>query len=246
MTLRQCFYILVSEGLIPNTTGSYKRLSELSAVGRRESTFPSFLDGTRDIIGWQTYDSPEEALDAAAQNYMRDRTEGQPYQLWIAGEKRTLRAQLVDWFAPLGSHIVLCAGYSSQTLCDDVQAVMEEDGRPSVLIYAGDLDPSGEDIARDFIERVDSFDVIERVAVLPEQIASLSLVPQPGKDTDSRAGDFIDRHGSLFQVEVEAIHPNTLRKLYQDAIDKYLDVSEYDRQVQRENDERESMREWIL
>ena len=42
MTLRQCFYILVSEGLIPNADSSYKSLSRLTAEARREGWFPSF------------------------------------------------------------------------------------------------------------------------------------------------------------------------------------------------------------
>jgi hypothetical protein len=110
MTLRQCFYILVSERLIPNAGASYKRLSSLTAMARREGLFPSFIDGTREIIRYRTFDGLEDAIDDAARCYRRDRTEGQEFQLWIAGEKRTLAAQLEDWFGALGFPIVVCAG----------------------------------------------------------------------------------------------------------------------------------------
>lgn len=262
MTLRQCFYILVSEGAIPNTDTSYKRLSSLTAEGRREGSFPSFLDGTREIVRYRAYEGVEDAIGAAVRVYRRDRTEGQEAQVWIAGEKRTLAAQLERWFGDLGCPIVVCAGYSSQTLCDDVRAEIAADQaadkrdptydpdfpglswrqRPAVLIYAGDFDPSGEDIARDFIDRVGAFDEVVRVAVTSDQVAGLGLPPQPGKATDSRAAGFIARHGSLVQVEVEAVHPETLRQLYQDAVDRFWDVSAYDAVCVREESEREALR----
>jgi hypothetical protein len=197
MTLRQCFYILVSEGRIPNADLSYKRLSSLTAAARREGWFPSFIDGTRSIVRYRTWDGLEDAIGDAANVYRRDRTEGQEWQVWIGGEKRTLAQQLERWFGELGCPIVVCAGYASQTLCDDVRDAIEGDDRPAVLVYAGDFDPSGEDIARDFVNRVSAFAEVVRVAVTAEQIESLALPPMPGKPLDSRAAAFVARHGQL-------------------------------------------------
>ncbi len=111
-----------------------------------------------------------------------------------------------------------------------------------MLVYAGDLDPSGEDIARDFYQRVAAFGEVVRVAVLPEQIASLGLSPMPGKSTDSRAAGFRTRHGQLVQVEVEAVHPVTLRGLYQEAVDGFWDVSAYAACKATEKREREILK----
>jgi hypothetical protein len=241
MTLRQCFYILVSEGLIPNADSSYKGLSRLTAEARREGSFSSFIDGTREIFQYATFDGVAEAIGDTVATYRRDRTEGQERQVWIAGEKRTLAKQLQQWFGDLGCPIVVCAGYPSQTLCDDVSGQVHNDGRGAALIYAGDFDPSGEDIARDFVTRVDAFDDFVRVAVTPEQIDSLKLTPMPGKRSDARADAFEARHGELVQVEVEAIHPDTLRRLYQEAIDEVWDASTFDRVCERENLERDEL-----
>jgi hypothetical protein len=241
MTLRQCFYILVMEGAIPNVDSSYKTLSRLTAAARRDGWFPSFLDGTREVFRFRTWNGLEDAIGDTADSYRRDRTEGQPCQVWIAGEKRTLARQLQDWFGDLGCPIVVCAGYPSQTLCDDVREAIEADGRESVLVYAGDFDPSGEDIARDFVERVDAFDEFVRVAVNAEQIDALGLPPMPGKTTDARAAAFVARHGQLMQVEVEAVHPETLRRLYQAAIDTVWDSSTFDNVLACEDDERRAL-----
>jgi hypothetical protein len=246
MTLRQCFYILVSEGAVPNADTPYKALSRLTAQARRERWFPSFIDGTREISQYPTWDSPEDALRATARSYRRDRTEGQEQQLWIAGEKRTLATQLTNWFGDLGNPIVVCAGYPSQTLCDNVRAAIHHDGRPSKLLYAGDFDPSGEDIARDFVQRVDAFDDVVRIAVNAEQIASLGLPPMPGKPSDARAAGFVKRHGQLVQVEVEAVHPDTLRQLYQDAIDTVWDTSAFENMQRRESEERQRLLDLLV
>jgi hypothetical protein len=241
MTLRQCFYILVSEGLIPNADSSYKRLSSLTAEARRAGSFPSFIDGTREIFVPMSFDGIEDALASMVEWYRRPRTEGQHWQVWIGGEKRTLARQLEEWFGDLGCPIVVCAGYPSQTLCDDVHGRVHEDGRDAALIYAGDFDPSGEDIARDFVERVDAFDRFIRIAVTPEQIGSLGLTPMPGKSSDARAAGFRARHGQLVQVEVEAIHPETLRALYADAVAEVWDTSTYEEVLAREAHERSEL-----
>jgi hypothetical protein len=241
MTLRQCFYILVSEGRVPNVDTSYKQLSRLSAEARREGWFPSFIDGTREIFAYRSFDGIADAIGDTVATYRRDRTEGQEWQVWIAGEKRTLAQQLRRWFGDLGAPIVVCAGYPSQTLCDDVSESVDDDGRPAVLIYAGDFDPSGEDIARDFVERVDAFEEVVRVAVTQEQVATLGLMPMPGKRSDSRAASFEARYGELVQVEVEAVHPDTLRQLYQDAVDEWWDTSTFERVCAREAKERAAL-----
>ena len=92
MTLRQCFYILVSEGLLPNSEYSYKRLSDLTAQARREGRFPAFLDGTREVFRYDTWDGIEHAVSDLSTTYRRDRTMGQPLQVWIAAEKQHPRS----------------------------------------------------------------------------------------------------------------------------------------------------------
>lgn len=80
------------------------------------------------------------------------------------------------------------------------------------------------------------------MAVTQEQIGTLGLTPLPGKRSDARAAGFEVRHGQLVQVEVEAIHPDTLRGLHQAAIEPYWDVSTFDRVCEQEDREREALR----
>jgi hypothetical protein len=186
---------------------------------------PGLLDSTCGIEQDMYWDSLSEALGDMTRDFRLDRMEG-----------RTLAEQLRAWFGDYGVPVVVCAGYASQTLADEVANFIAADRRPAVLIYAGDFDPRGEDIARDFVERVGLFIHVERVAVLPGQIASLGLAPLQGKASDSRAARFATTHGQLVQaeVEVEAVDPNVLQGLYEDAFNRYWDMSTYEAVLARE------------
>ncbi len=253
VTLRQLFYRLVSEQLIPNSTAAYKRLSSLTAEARRESDFPDLIDRGRKIHRYQHFDGPTEALAQLQRWYRRDRTTGQDVSLYLGVEKAGMVVQLQSWFGDLGIPILALGGYSSQTYVQDVvddvegQTHLDEDGdenqRPAVLLYAGDFDPSGEDIDRDFIERTNCFEDVTRVALSAEQVVSYRLPINPGKVTDSRAGAFIERHGQLVQVELDALDPATLRQLFDTAISAYWDTSAYDAVRAQEREDLRRLRE---
>jgi hypothetical protein len=245
ITLRQLHYRLVmTPGLgYLNNRSDYNQLSSRTAELRRQDAFPALLDQTREIHQRASWDSASDALRSLASQYRRDRTEGQEYLVVVGGEKATLLAQLSDWYEDLGVPIVLTRGYGSQTYLDDIASMVYRDGRDAVLIYAGDLDPSGEDILRDLEDRCAVFDKVEHIAVLPGQIDELSLAVNPGKSTDSRAAGFVARHGELIQVEVEAIEPARLRQLYDDALDRWFDKPTFDALVAEEGAVRRRLRE---
>jgi hypothetical protein len=138
----------------------------------------------------------------------------------------------------LGVPLVLLRGYGSQSYIDDISEMVENDGRPAVLAYCGDYDPTGEDILRDFLKRCPVWSAVERVAVTPEQLDDYSLPVNQGKWADTRASKFTAKHGALVQVEVEAIPPETLRDLYQDVIDTYWDHAAYGTVIEREDEGR--------
>jgi hypothetical protein len=241
VTLRQLFYRLVSAQLIPNRQAAYKRLSELTAAERRAGRFPSLIDRGRTIHRYQTWTSPQDALTDAAAVYRRDRTEGQEWSVYLGVEKAGIVEQLTAWFGDLGVPILALGGYASQSYVDEVAADVEADGRRSVLLYAGDFDPSGEDIDRDFVARGGCWDKVVRVALDAAQVVDYALPPNPGKASDSRAQGFIDRHGELVQVELDALDPVDLRALYTAAIGDYWDTSTFEDVLAQEAADRSSL-----
>jgi hypothetical protein len=263
ITLRQLHYRLVmTPGLgYRNVKAHYSRLSDLTAKARREGTFDALQDQTREIYQGQSWTSPGDGINWLTERYRRDRTEGQDYVIYLAGEKATLLAQLRSWFSTntvdaagnllygsdvnrsLGFPIILTRGYGSQSYVDEVREHVEADGRQAILVYAGDFDPSGEDILRDFTERCPVWEEVKHIAVRPEQIQSLNLPVALGKDTDSRAASFIERHGQLVQVEVEAIPPDDLRTLYTDALSDYWDEDAFETSLEQEQADRARLAE---
>jgi hypothetical protein len=246
VTLRQLYYRLVAEGLIPNNVHSYTRLLRLTAEGRRSGSFPPLVDLGRQVDRPRTFRSPADARQWVAEIYRRDRTAGQPYLLYLGVEKATLLGQLRAWFGALGIPQVALRGYSSQTLVDQVTAEVarevsldaSEAGRPTVLLYCGDRDPSGADILRDFDDRTGCFDQIRRVAVNQDQIEQYGLTRVPAKATDSRGRST----GIVDQVEAEALPPETLQALFADAIADFWDDDEYQAALDQEADDKEALR----
>ena len=243
VTLRQLYYRLVSEELLPNKDTSYKTLSARTAEARRDGSFPRLMDRTRNIHRPTHFDSAAHALDALARQYRLDRTEGQDHQVFLGVEKNGLVEQVTAWFRDRGIPVLALGGYSSQGYIDDVLDELAVDGRPAVLLYAGDFDATGVDILRDLEERTDGFfEVVERVALNVDQIEEYGLPPLPGKATDTRAAGFVATYGSLIQVEVDALDPNTLHDLFEDAIAPYWDVSTFDSVLEREADDLSRLR----
>ncbi len=234
VTLRQLFYRLVAEQVLPNKKTTYKALSARTATLRRQGLFPDLIEAGRSIHLPECWGSASGAMDDITRRYRVDRTAGQDVDLWLAVEKNGLVRQLLSWFGDLGVPIVAFGGYASVTLEKSARSMVDEDDRPSVLLYAGDFDPTGEDIDRCFVENTACWAKVIRVALNADQVDTYDLPEDPGKTTDSRAKAFAARHGRLCQVEVDALDPTDLRALFQNALDPFWDVSAFDRAMVRE------------
>jgi hypothetical protein len=253
VTLRQLFYRVVAKLLLPNTQNAYKALSEHSAAARRAGTFPPLMDRGRIIHRDQTFASPAAARRWLKAIYRRDRTEGQAVSLYLGVEKAGIVAQLQEWFGDLGVPILPLGGYSSESyerevVADVLKAEVAAAQRPAVLLYAGDWDPSGEDIDRNFIEKTNCWAEVRRVALTAAQVEQYALPKMPGKiskrtgePSDSRAKKFIARHGEHVQVELDALSPDILRELFRQAIADFWDEAAYQQVLAREAAERRKL-----
>jgi hypothetical protein len=245
ITLRQLHYRLLSLPDLDYGSGKkdYDYLSDRTAQARRRRNFPALSDQTRRIEQVPFWASPQAALADLIEQYRLDRSEGQEFVIVLGGEKRAMLAQFRQWYPDLGLPFIALSGNASQSYVDEVAAFVEDDGRKSVLLYVGDLDAAGEEIEEDFCRRCDVWDHVERIAVTEEQVTGLGLPRLPGKPNDPKRKPFIERHGWLFGVEVEAIPPDLLRSLYDDALATYWDKSTYDAVVAREHKDRAELAE---
>jgi hypothetical protein len=70
--------------------------------------------------------------------------------------------------------------------------------------------------------------------------AAIPTVARPNRvqaSTDTRADGFVQRHGELVQVELEALDPAVLRKLFGDALRLFWDVSAFERSLAQERED---------
>jgi hypothetical protein len=249
ITLRQLFYRLVAKGLIENLRRRYTYLSEQTARGRRDGTFPALIDRTRSIYRPLTWDSTGDALDWMARNYRRDRTEGQNVALYLGCEKDGQVALLDAWFGDLGIPILALGGYTSQSHIDEVVADLQRQGRPAVMLYVGDYDATGMHIPEKFRELTGWPGEFIQLALTPDQIDA--YVPDEGivanTKNDPRRKWFVANHGEENrrrwgienpQVEMDALDPDVLHGLLEDAMERYLYRPVFEDVMQREAGER--------
>ena len=81
----------------------------------------------------------------------------------------------------------------------------------------------------------------ERLAVTDKQIRDWRLPSRPTKTTDMRAAAFANRRS----VELDAIDPNRLRKLVEDAINRRMPKKLYAKLMKAEQDEQDEIRELV-
>ncbi len=144
----------------------------------------------------------------------------------------------------------------------DVLDHQEADGRPTMLIYAGDWDASGEVILANLLRWV-PFDRVDPVALKVDQVfeQALPLVPSDkpkGKGRNTHWPAFRERHHDRLvalgwdpsrdwehphQVELDALDPAVLRQLYADAIAEVWDDQAHQEVLEREAAEREWLHE---
>jgi hypothetical protein len=173
-----------------------------------------------------------ELAAAAANSYRLPRWADQDYyvELWV--EKDALASVL----KPLADehHVVLMVnrGYSSASAMKEAsdRFLDRGQGKECVLLYLGDLDPSGEDMVRDIDDRLWMFCAnvdVRKVALNIEQVDEHSPPPNPAKLTDPRAAGFIAQFGGN-SWEVDALHPGVLGAVIRAEFDEIIDWTKMD------------------
>lgn len=99
-------------------------------------------------------------------------------------------------------------------------------GEGASILYFGDFDPSGEDMARSLRERLAFFGCkpeIIKCALTSEDITRYNLPPDFAKRSDTRAAGFIAKHGDI-SVELDALPIDVLEKRLIDVVAARMDL----------------------
>lgn len=207
-----------------------------------------------------SWGSPAEILRACINQYEARRMKGQDTYVEVWVEKDALSGVLKRVTEKYHIPIVVNRGYSSATAMHEAYKrfnnAINAGADNCVILYLGDYDPSGIDMIRDVEDRIrefidggveyeneDEFTFeIQPIALTREQIDLYKPPSNPAKTTDKRAAKFIADKGSK-SWEVDALKPEVLNRILEDAILGHIDLEKYEEMVATEEADIERLNE---
>lgn len=250
LTLRQLYYQFVSRDLCANTPKEYDRLGSIVSRARMAGLldWDAIEDRGRSATVWRENSNVNEAVSEALRGFRLERLRGQNtyVELWVEKDALSGVLERVAWEYHVP--VMVNRGYSSASAMRECARrmfdnVLKYDSTEAVILYLGDLDPSGEDMVRDIRERIEMFanggfdqeseyrengleDLcfsVEKLALNMDQVRQYNPPPNPAKMSDSRAAKYVRKHG-LESWEVDALPPNVLDALIRKRLESLLDM----------------------
>jgi len=233
MTVRQVFYQATVRGLIEKTENGYDKIQKTLGNMRVEGQLPWgwIVDNTRMQRKPRTYNNLMDALSHTELMYRRAlwRDADAYVEIWL--EKDALSGVVYPVTEKYDVPLMVARGYSSISFLYAAAEAIERQVKPAYIYHLGDFDPSGVNAGEKIEETLrkyapDSEIHFERIAVSQAQIAAWRLPSRPTKKTDTRTKRFTQRFGNVESVELDAIAPDQLRKLVEDAITRHISAHE--------------------
>jgi hypothetical protein len=215
------------------------------------------------------WEDVEDLISSAIASYRLKRWENQKYYLEMYCEKEAGEAKLKPIADKYHINFGANKGYSgASAMYNMAQRIKEQivNNKQVRILYFGDHDPSGLDMIRDIKDRLiefltkgdnpiepdgyyenketyeDSLEIIP-VALNMEQIKKFKCPPNPAKVKDPRAKWYIKQFGKV-SWELDALKPNILIALAQNAILYYLNIDDYNKKIEQEKKEIEALRKF--
>jgi hypothetical protein len=241
MTVRQVFYQATVRGLVEKAESGYAKVQVDLTVMRRAGELPYgwLADNTR----WQrrprTFASVEDALRDTAAFYRKSLwTNADSYvEIWL--EKDALSGVIYPVTSMYDVPLMVARGYASLSFLYSAAEYINTLDVPTYIYHLGDFDPSGVNAGEKIEETLnelapDATIIFERLAVTRRQIQNWNLPTRPTKKSDTRSKGF-----GAISVELDAIDPNQLRTIVQDAIERHLPADQFEVLKAAEESERE-------
>ena len=235
LTVRQLYYQLVSQNIVPNTEKSYKLVTSVVNDARLAGLmdWDGIEDRTRSFVRRNRWNSPADILRAVSKQYHEDLWVGQEARPFVIVEKEALAGVLERVCNTYDVPLLAARGYPSGTVLrefaeTDIIPVIER-GQNVAIIHLGDHDPSGIDMTRDLTNRFEMFSAavdlgafnLQRIALTMGQIQAQKPPPNPAKSTDARFASYRSKFGSD-SWELDALKPAFLVSLVEAEIKLHI------------------------
>lgn len=258
-TVRAVCYRLFAAGYIRNM-GKVEtaKVSRNLVYAREQGTIPWewIVDETRRPESIASWDRPEELIQAAVRQYRKDYWADQSERVEVWSEKGTVRGTIAPVLHELGVTFRVMHGYGSATAIHQAALDSGSGDAPLNVLYIGDWDPSGLHMSEvDLPERIARYGgeiSLMRIALAAEDVGPGTTIPHfelATKAKDPRFAWYRNRYGTKCW-ELDALSPVILRERVHDAIAAHLDGALWNRCIEVEKAERESMegffKDWKL
>lgn len=252
LSLRQLYYQLVASDLIENSQRSYKRLGNLVNDARLAGRIDwnMIVDRGRSTDKNPWWNDPGDIIKSAVESFAMDKWDEQDNHIEVMVEKDALSGVLWPVCQELDIRFTANKGYPSASLMYRFSKrlfnkVMED--KTVYVLHLGDHDPSGIDMTRDIIERVEMFTRerihVERLALNMDQVERYNPPENPTKLSDSRADVYIAEYGNS-SWELDALEPQVMGNLIRDFVMDHRDHVAWDASVEVENEYRDELQEF--
>ena len=248
-TLRQIYYRLVADGKIKNTRSDYILLSKLVKWMRIGDMIPweCLEDRSRRITSKKGYADIQEYVESERElfcnGYSRCLIQGQDRHVEVWVEKDALMGIFEEVVWPYCIRAVVCKGYQSVSFIADFYKRAEKalrQGQEPVVLYFGDLDPSGVQMMEASIETLEKEMGLcgvrfKRAGLNLNQVLRYNLPHNPDalKRSDPRAKKYRALYGDI-AVELDALHPEILETLIKRSIENEVDMELFNQQKELE------------
>ena len=262
ITDRQFYYHLVEQPLgspirldvstARLATNAYAKVIDLTVTCRLAGliSLDSILDDTA-LLGTTQYACPIETyLLLQVNEYRSNWFEKQKYYVECWLEKRALSRIFQSITDAYGVYLSVSGKYPSLAQVKSAIDRFEDYDKPKVILYFGDLDPTGKDMPRylrEMFSELGCTDVtIEEITVNVSDVENYGLPKIPLKSKDKRTEWYMRTFGIDYGVEIDALPPSLLRQKIAEVIQYFLDTERIKRKQEEDGKAKERIQEKLL
>lgn len=266
ITVRQLYYQLVTKNAIANEQTEYRKISKFitKARMRGDVDWDMIEDRLRVVDLPYYYHSTMDAITDTSRTYKLDRQKGQPNYIEVWAEKDAISNILSKITRYYHIRLVINRGYTSSSAMYKAYDRLKYEismGRPCVILYLGDHDPSGEDMVYDIRKRLVKFGIhagveVKKIGLTWEQIQQYQPPENPLKEKEKTSSDFEDdedneddpiefrdpRGLSYYEKfgnrswEVDALRPDVIDSIVRSEIESLIDIDKFEMMLNKESE----------
>jgi hypothetical protein len=257
LTIRQIYYRIVGAYSYPKTEAVYESLCNHLNEARRGQriAFDALRDDGVSVLQETHYQDADHFVATVAdmaRTYQRNKLVNQRARIEVWCEAAGMMHQLGAVANPYSIPVYSCSGFDSTSARYDIAQRIVAYPQDSVILHLGDADPSGDAIftalsedVKAFVERL-RYDARQpvrftRVALTLEQIRLFRLPTDTAKLSDSRTRRWAADRGSDATCQLEALPPNTIAGLLEEAIGNEINLQQLAVDIAEERNERQRL-----